>query len=154
MVLARQEGTGNVSTHPFWYARVLGVYHVNVVYTGPGMLDCESPRIDFLWVRWLCYIRDSGSWDDGGLDRLRFPALADSDSFGFVDPNDVLRGCHIIPCFAEGKLHRDGSGLSRCASDAQDWRSYYVNRCVAYFMLIASYHIHWDYLGFLIEIWS
>ena len=39
--------------HPFWFARVLGIYHVNVVYTGSGMLDYTPRRFDFLWVRWF-----------------------------------------------------------------------------------------------------
>ena len=48
---------GHVANSPstdyhFLYARVLGVYHANVVYTGPGMHDYTSRRLDFLWVRW------------------------------------------------------------------------------------------------------
>jgi len=36
--------------HEYEYARVIGIYHVNVVYTGPGMLDYRARRLDFLWV--------------------------------------------------------------------------------------------------------
>jgi hypothetical protein len=36
------------SPHPFLYACVLGIYHVNVIYTGPGMV-----KFDFLWVCWF-----------------------------------------------------------------------------------------------------
>jgi len=36
------------------------------------------------------------------LDTVRFVPMADEDVFGFVDPADVLRGCHVIPSFADG----------------------------------------------------
>jgi hypothetical protein len=54
MLLAdNADAAGNSSTeHHFLYARVLGVYHANVVYTGPGMRDHAARRLDFLWVRW------------------------------------------------------------------------------------------------------
>jgi hypothetical protein len=115
-------------THPFLYARVLGIYHVNVVYNGPGRLDYAPRRFYFFWVRWFEYIGNSVSWRDRRLDSIHFPPTANSDAFGFVDPRDVLRGCHIVQAFKHGKVHVDGVGLSRCASDAQDWRQYSVNR--------------------------
>jgi hypothetical protein len=51
------------------------------------------------------------------------------DAFDFVDPKDVLRGCHIMPNFAKGKRHVDGVSISRCAKDADDYHQYYVGRC-------------------------
>jgi hypothetical protein len=36
--------------HPFWYARVLGIYHTNVIYTGEGNADFLPRRLEFLWV--------------------------------------------------------------------------------------------------------
>jgi hypothetical protein len=115
--------------HPFRYARILGVYHVNVVYVGPGMLDYQPHRMEFLWVRWY---RNVGvkltGWNNRKLDRIRFPSMTEDDAFGFIDPSDVLRSCHIIPAFARGKLHIDGKGLSHCARDSSDWVEYYVNR--------------------------
>ncbi|KAG1775826.1 hypothetical protein EV702DRAFT_972611, partial [Suillus placidus] len=47
--------------------------------------------------------------------------------FGFVDPSDILRGCHIIPQFSQGLWHLDGKGVSNCAQDKLDWRCYYIN---------------------------
>jgi hypothetical protein len=35
--------------HPFWYARVLGIYHVNT-YFGASI---QPERMDFLFVRWF-----------------------------------------------------------------------------------------------------
>lgn len=119
------------SDHPFLYARVLGIYHVNVIYTGEGMVDYNTRRVDFLWVWWSRYAGSrSLVWSDLRLDSVDFPPMETEGAFGFVDPSDVLRSCHIIPAFASRKVHLDGAGLSRCARDAHDWSRYYVNRCV------------------------
>jgi hypothetical protein len=119
----------NDESHPFRYARVLGVYHVNVIYTGPGMLDYQARRLNFLWVRWFQYSgTQSVQWADYRLDNVYFPPIASDDAFGFVDPEDVLRACHIIAGFASGKVHCDAISISKLANDSQDWRSYRVNR--------------------------
>jgi hypothetical protein len=133
--------------HPFHYARVLGVYHANVVYTGPGMTDYQPRRMEFLWVRWYQHMNmDATGWRARKLDLVQFPPVTDENSFGFIDPSDILRGCHIIPAFAMGRLHIDhkshhripafamgmrqikNRGLSVCARDSLDWAGYYVNR--------------------------
>jgi hypothetical protein len=129
MVLANFESEDTSQT-PFWYGRVLGIYHANVVYTGPGMVDYTPRRFEFLWVRWYRSVAPMHPWHACRLDMLEFPPMANDDSFGFLDPRDVLRGCHITPAFKSGKVHVDGVGLSRCAKDAQDWSQYYVNRLV------------------------
>lgn len=119
-------------SHPFSYARVLGIYHVNVIYTGPGMLDYRPRRLDFLWVRYFQHVGNrSPTWEDHdcALDHVYFPPMASDEAFGFVDPSDVLRGSHIIPAFKIGRLHQDQVGLSRRAGDSQDWGGYIVNRC-------------------------
>lgn len=115
--------------HPFCYARVLGVFHANVIYTGPGSKDFRSRRIDFLWVRWLELLQDRSTalgWDQYSLDTVKFLPMADEDAFGFVDPADILRACHIIPSFSDGRLHSDG--MSRIAGDSDDWKFYFINR--------------------------
>lgn len=123
-------------THPFIYGRVIGIYHVNVVYIGPGMDGYQPMRFDFLHVRWFqlstslgsgCHYQNEG-WASLRLDCLSFPPMAQEDSFGFVDPSLVLRACHIIPAFNSGKRYADGIGLSAMARDSNDWKCYYVNR--------------------------
>lgn len=117
------------SSHPFRYARVLGIYHANIVYVGPGMLNYQPHRLEFLWVRWYEAVETvCTGWDVQRLDRIQFVSIADEGAFGFINPSDVLRGCHIVPAFASGKRHTDGKGLSSCAHDASDWVTYYVNR--------------------------
>ena len=62
------------------------------------------------------------AWEQHTLDTIRFLPMADKGAFGFVDPTDVLRGCHIIPSFADGRLHPDNVAMSRCAGDSDDWK--------------------------------
>jgi len=111
--------------------RVLGVYRANVVYTGPGMHDYGARRLEFLWVRWYQVVDpDISGWSSSRLDSVRFPPMNEEDAFGFVDPKDALRTCHIIPNFAKGKRYADGAGVSRCAKDAGDYCQYYIGRYV------------------------
>lgn len=124
IVMADEESS---KRHPFMYARVLGIYHVNVTYIGPGMVDHRPVRLEFLWVRWF-ELQEEGDWSRSKLDKVFFPPMANDSSFGFIDPEDVIRGCHIIPCFSEGRCYADATGLSQCAGDSDDWSSYYVNR--------------------------
>ncbi|KAG2741798.1 hypothetical protein P692DRAFT_201726206, partial [Suillus brevipes Sb2] len=119
------------------YARVLGVHHVNIVYTG-GPYHTAF-KMEFLFVRWFAPI---GHADLGrtALDRLRFPALDSEDAFGFLSPADVMRAAHIIPCFSKGMRHSDGKGLSGMASDKNDWCEYFVNRFVDRDMLMRFHY--------------
>ena len=127
LLLANSGDTDTQLHHPFLYAHVLGIYHVNVIYTGEGMLDYKARRVEFLWVRWFEYIGSrSVGWADSKLDSVRFPPMASESAFGFVDPRDVVRGCHIVPAFASRRVHLDEVGLSRCAHDGQDWSRYLV----------------------------
>lgn len=127
MLLADNNGAGEEQQHRshFLYARVLGIYHTNVIYTGEASTDYHSRRLEFLWVRWYTCAQSPNS---RRFERLIFPPMANKDSFGFVDPTDVLRACHIIPAFSSGRTHADGRGLSSCAMDAKDWKCYYVNQ--------------------------
>ena len=140
-------------SHHFLYARVLGAYHANVVYTGPGMRDYKPRRFDFLWVRWYEDI-DPGSsgWCNSSLDSVRFPPLNDDESFGFVDPVDVLRGCHIIPAFSSGKRQETRIDVSRCAKDSKDYKRYYIGRYAQ--QCHDEYEINLDLIDFLTGIFS
>ena len=129
MLLADCADGSAPNSHPFLYARVLGAYHANVIYSGPGMRDYRARHFDFLWVRWYEVV-DPGSsgWSNSTLDSVRFPPLHDNESFGFVDPIDVLRGCHIIPAFSTGKRPETKIDISRCAKDSKDYKRYYIGR--------------------------
>ena len=140
----------SASKSRYLYARVLGAYHANVTYLGPGMLDYKSRRIDFLWVRWY-EIRRAGttSWRNSELPMVAFPPLASESAFGFIDPSDVLRACHIIPSFFQGQIHQDGVGLSRCARDKDDYRAYYVGWYVILLVHIQAAYVYYCIIAFL-----
>ena len=143
MVLAQPDPRQLPDEHPFLYGRVLGVFHVNVIYSGPGAVDHDARRFDCLWVRW--YDLEVGKSRDGTrknaksrsktaekpsrrLDRLSFLPWDAEDAVGFIDPADVLRGCHIIPAFSTMKSFPNGGGSSSCARDSEDWNAYYISR--------------------------
>lgn len=121
------------NTHPFCYAHVLGIFHANVIYLGEKNTDYRPRRLEFLWVRWYKVkgARARSGWTTRKLDRVHFLPMANNqDAFGFLDPADILRGCHIIPAFSGGRMHPDGKSLSKLSQDQNDWFAYYVNRCV------------------------
>jgi hypothetical protein len=113
--------------HPFLYGCVLGVYHINVIYTGPGMSDYHARRLEFVWVGWYDHIKPYGSWSACTLDQLRFPA---EGGYDFIDPADVIRSCHVIPAFAQGESDVNGQGNAETANAnlARGWNRYYINR--------------------------
>lgn len=131
--------------HPFWYARVIGIYHVDV-------RDLSNPlgnpyqRMDILFVRWMGINPDwMSGWDARRLDQIGFLPQDNEGAFGFLDPLKVLRGCHLIPAFAIGTTTQllEPSPLARqhLQTDAllartpgtsnADWDLFYVNRYVS-----------------------
>ncbi|KIK36998.1 hypothetical protein CY34DRAFT_16002 [Suillus luteus UH-Slu-Lm8-n1] len=72
-------------SHPYWYACVLGIYHVEVWLNHGG--QPVKRYIEFLWVRWLAVLQGHKS----GMKHARLPKIAfveesDPDAFGFLDP--------------------------------------------------------------------
>ena len=111
------------------YAPKMCAYHVNVIYVGPGCMGYQSQQMEFLWVWWYDIVGTGVSgWKNSRLDQLHFPPVTHHDAFGFVDPLDILRGCHIIPRFAFSLQHPDGLGISYSRKDSDDWQEYYVNQ--------------------------
>jgi len=108
------------SSHPFLYARVLGIFHANIIYTGQGVKDYLPRRMEFLWVRWFDLVDVPAGWEHTTLDRLRFVPITQDDAYGFVDPTNVIRGCHLILAFSSARIHPDGIPVSRNARDEGD----------------------------------
>jgi hypothetical protein len=114
MCLTRhQPGTAHAEGN-FAYARVIGIYHVNVAYSGPGSLDMKTRRFEFLWVRWYTPADLRLAEKPGkSLQRLILPDVASSpDSMGFLDPANVLRASHIIPRYHKGSKYENDGVLS------------------------------------------
>jgi hypothetical protein len=125
MVYSNEEHQAKLS-HPFWYARVLGIFHAQVI-TNPTR---TPQRMEFLWVRWLG--RDPThkcGWKADRLDRVGFVPHTDPEAFGFLDPRAVIRAVHLIPAFAHGRTH-SLCPPSIARDDDGDWEYFYVNRFV------------------------
>ena len=105
MVASHEDETSGVP-HPYWYARVVGIFYVFVRFRIPGLLALTEPkRVDVLWVRWFGLdSAGSSGWAARRLHILGFLPSDDSSgpAFGFVDPIHVLRGVHVIPAFSFG----------------------------------------------------
>lgn len=127
MVLSHDDGN-----HPYWYARILGIFHAIVQH--PKFL--EPKVMDFLWVRWYGADPDErykSGWKGRRLPRIGFiPHVEDglSPAFGFVDPNHVIRGVHLIPAFHFGVTDDLLPPSSTARLDDEnnlDYINYYVN---------------------------
>ena len=64
------------STHPFLYACVLGIFHTNIIYTGPGSKDYFPRCLEFLWVCWFEVMDVPAGWEHTALDSLRFVLMS------------------------------------------------------------------------------
>ena len=114
--------------HPYIYAQVLGIYRLYVLH-GPTMVD--EIKMDVLWVHWF-KIDEShqAGWKAKRLYRIKpVPSLEDG-AFGFLDPEDIIRGTHLIPGFHLGD--RDTSPSDPASiwdhEKGSDWQAYYVNQ--------------------------
>lgn len=115
-------------SHPYWYARVLGIFHMETWLVDSG--EPVKHHLEVLWVRWLAPLKSHQS----GMKRARLPKVAfveesDLDAFGFLDPSQVIRGAHLIPAFASGRgtsSLRYGKSLARPGGELDDWEEQYV----------------------------
>lgn len=128
MTLSREDTAG---AHPFWYARVLRIFRIPVRHVGPNSKDQSPHTMDILWVRWLG-IEPNYHWGfkEARLPKVGFIPDTDKNAFGFLDPSLVIRGCHLIPAFTEGRtttLMKPGPSLGRLSRETDDWSSFYVN---------------------------
>ena len=129
MVLSNEDTQDSNVRHPFWYACVVGVYHAKVLY---GLtVPRKKIRMQFLWVRWF---GQDPEWIGGPpslrLDRIGYVPQDDpSGAFGFLEPEKVVRGCHLIPAYALGKTANLLAATSKFRDSPDgDWTNYYVNR--------------------------
>lgn len=137
MVLGHEDD----DTHPYWYARILGVFHANVIHRGGDAPSFEPRQMDFLWVRW--FGRDPNNYRSGWkakrLHRLGFIPADVPGAFGFLDPQQIIRGIHLIPAFAHGRTSLLlPPSIARPLHDKdKDWKFFYVNM-YAIFVLLTS----------------
>jgi hypothetical protein len=129
-------------SHPYWYARVLGVFHANVLHISPQATNRSVQRFEFLWVRWFGVEPGYRS----GFRQARLPMigfLPESDplAFGFLDPSFVIRGCHLLPTFKNGRTSNyltANVSAGRPIGEVDDWTNFYVDMYAFAFALFPS----------------
>ena len=125
-----QSHEDSANAHPFWYARVLGVFHAQVLHTGPLAQNRSIQHMEFLWVRWFGIIEGHQYGAKiARLPKIGFLGETDASAFGFLDPSLIVRGCHLIPAFMDGRtsdLLKTKSSLGRPVGEIDDWAAFYV----------------------------
>ncbi|TEB08931.1 hypothetical protein FA13DRAFT_1702826 [Coprinellus micaceus] len=92
--------------------------------------------MSFLLVRWL----GAEPGYQFGFDKARLPKVGfvpyaddgDNFAFGFLDPSQVLRGCHLIPDFRSGCTsellpHPCAVARQLDGNTNDDWETFYMN---------------------------
>ena len=129
MVLANEDE----GEYPYWYGRLIGIFHANISYIGPECASSEIRRMDFVWVCWFGQDLERGyteGWKARRLPHIGFVPHEDPGALGFLDPALIIRGIHVIPAFAHGQT---GSllpmwSIARHSDDKdEDWVMYYFN---------------------------
>lgn len=122
-----------MQVHPFLYARVLSIFHVNAYFIDQSEDDAEPKLIQVLWVRWLEYDHSApGGFGTLRPHRLKFTHINDNP-FDFLAPEKVLRGVHLLPAYQHGRHDNGLSGYSVARTDRRntDWRYFYIGMCVS-----------------------
>lgn len=130
MVLSHENE--KVDVHPYWYARIIGVFHTFVVFndTAAGTSSHESKQIDFVWVRWFGHdLEHRAGWREKQLHQVGFIPSSDPGAFGFINPKQIIRGVHLIPAFMKGHTTDllPPSIIWHPSENDEDWIYYYVN---------------------------
>ena len=119
------------SGHPFYYARVLAIFHVHAHIWKPGSVQPPWTRMHLCFVQWYEVVHDDIR--PRRPTPLRWSTL-DEDAFGFVDPESVLRASHIISAETYGRSDEalEGYSAARDPEDVDDcdWNRYIANPCV------------------------
>lgn len=93
------------------YAQVRGLFHLHA--------RKDSQKVERLNVMWVQYytVVDQNSIGGRCYPKLHLPTT--HELYDFIDPQDICRGCHIIPDFA--------SGQHTVNSENQIYKYYFVN---------------------------
>ena len=112
-------------THPYLYARVLGIYRIKVLH--PNLTELTTMNV--LWVRWLEVDQKyRAGWKAKRLHRVQFVPSHEEGAFGFLDPVDVIRGVHLIPAFKNAHIVNSHGASKWDYAPESNWKQYYVNQ--------------------------
>ncbi|SJL13966.1 uncharacterized protein ARMOST_17418 [Armillaria ostoyae] len=94
------------TVHPYWYARIIRLFHADVRYNDPDgdYEDRKLFRVDFAWVRWYGF--DSchrSGFTAKHPHHIGFVDGNDPGAFGFLDPDDIIRAVHLLPVYRLGQ---------------------------------------------------
>ena len=107
--------------HPYWYACVLHIFQVNVCNYGDRTGGEDTHQFDILFVCWFGCNPDSPSgFGAQQLPKVGFLHEDDSDVFGFLNPDDVIHGVHLIPSFVNGLTEELLGPLFTCPIENED----------------------------------
>ncbi|EDQ99528.1 uncharacterized protein LACBIDRAFT_334986 [Laccaria bicolor S238N-H82] len=115
--------------HPYWYARIIGIFHTQVLHTGPESRTSEPQHMEFLWVRWFGLDQEQPSgWRPKRLHRVGFVDGEDEAAFGFLDPEQVICVVHLMPAFhhGQGTSNLKPSIARPLTEKDEDWVFYYI----------------------------
>ena len=129
MTVAHEDEPG-ANPHPYWYARVVRIFHADVLRRGDSS---PAKRIEFLWVHWFGRDMDHrAGWKIRRLHRIGFISSSDPAAYGFLEPAKVIRAVHLIPAFELGRTtaYLTGPIVRPASFEDSEWRQYYINQYV------------------------
>ena len=130
ILLLSHETDLELDCHPYWYVWVVKIFHVYICYYGRDSQSHNLKCIDVLFVRWFGQDKaHRSSFSARRLPHIGFIPEEDLDSFGFLDPNVVIRDVHLIPAFSLGQTEELlGPLLAWPEKDSdEDWQAFYIN---------------------------
>ncbi|THU90531.1 hypothetical protein K435DRAFT_864214 [Dendrothele bispora CBS 962.96] len=130
---------GEETGHPYWYARVISLFHVRVRHLGTRSRNTSEQRMEIAWARWY-QLDDTiqSGWKAKRYHGLQFVPADSPDAFGFINPSQIIRAIHILPAFAYGTTsdYLPADSVARVYQsfengeynvEQEDWVYYYVN---------------------------
>ena len=85
--------------------------------------------MDVLWIRWLQVNHTHrAGWKAKRLYCVQFVQSIEDGAFGFLDPEDVIHGAHLIPCFKEEQSSSTASVSKWDYAPRINWKCYYINQ--------------------------
>ena len=113
---------------PYWYARVLGVFHVKVLHTGLAARNQSMQCMEFLWFGTVPGYKSGLKADH--LPKIRFVPETNNMMFRFLDLSLIIQASHLIPAFADDRTN-DLLASKRKAGchpgETSDWATFYVS---------------------------
>ena len=120
--------------HPYWYAWVLGIFHLRVLHLDPSAMNHLVQHMEVLWIQWFGLV--PGHWFGSKmawLQKIRFVPDMDQLAFGFLDLSLVIHATHLIPTFNDGctaKLLAASPTVGQPPDETDDWAAFFVSMYV------------------------